>query len=232
MASARQHEEAWRLLPWLANGRLPQAQRVQVEEHVRECAQCAQELSRQQLIRAALCEPERVTYAPGPSLRKLMDRIDGRQPAAPQRPARPPVAAARAASAWRPPGLAWAASFALATVLSGLAVTAWHWSQPAYVTYTASPPPAARVLHIAFVPTLSVAEAGEVLRAAGARVIDGPDATGIVAIAPVAAPGERPDSSAGASALSSLAARLRADARVRWIEPRFFPAPERPPPPP
>src|SRR5437879_11917134 len=74
--SAR-HEEAWLLLPWLANGRLSQAQRAMVEEHVRLCPACTQELASQRLICRALAEPDRVTYAPGPSFRKLLDRIDG-----------------------------------------------------------------------------------------------------------------------------------------------------------
>ena len=44
------HEEAWLLLPWLANGRLSQAQRPMVEEHVRLCPACTQELASQRLI--------------------------------------------------------------------------------------------------------------------------------------------------------------------------------------
>src|SRR5215469_15364866 len=73
--------ELWLLLPWLANGRLPHAERTRVEEHVRECEPCARELAAQRLMCQALTEPERITYAPGPSFRKLMDRIDGRRPA-------------------------------------------------------------------------------------------------------------------------------------------------------
>ena len=77
------HQEAWLSLPWLANGRLSQPERASVEEHVRECAACTQELAREQLLCEALTEPDRVTYAPGPSFRKLLERIDG-EPAAPR----------------------------------------------------------------------------------------------------------------------------------------------------
>jgi hypothetical protein len=42
----------------------------------------------------------------------------------------------------------------------------------------------------------------EMLRSAGARVVEGPGTTGVFGIAPVTA-----------------AARLRADPRVRWVEP-------------
>ena len=86
-ASDSRHEESWLLLPWLANGRLPAAERARVEEHVRECEQCAREVAWQRLACQALAEPDRVTYAPGASFRKLMERIDGRPAAPRERPA-------------------------------------------------------------------------------------------------------------------------------------------------
>jgi len=218
------HEDSWLLLPWLANGRLSQAQRARVEEHVRACAPCAHELAQQRLMCEALSGPERVTYAPGPSFRKLMERIDGREGRALQRPAALPASPARLPallrSAWRPPGLAWAASFLLMLCVGALAPTAYRWSQPLYTTHTAAPAGAPQVLHVAFVPALSMAEVGELLRSAGARVVEGPDPTGIVGVVP-----ETPTARGGAiadaagQALPALAARLRSDARVRWVEP-------------
>jgi putative zinc finger protein len=70
------HEQVWLLLPWLATGRLSAAEREMAEEHIRRCSTCEQELAVQHLLGNALTEPDRVTYAPGPSFRKLMDRID------------------------------------------------------------------------------------------------------------------------------------------------------------
>src|SRR5256884_1467662 len=117
--------DLWLLLPWLANGRLSQAQRAQVEEHVRLCPACTQELAFQHLICRALAEPERVTYAPGPSFRKLLDRIDG-APAHTPRNASAKARTDKAAtprshapgtggvSLWRPARLAWAARLRLA----------------------------------------------------------------------------------------------------------------------
>jgi Putative zinc-finger len=219
------HEESWLLLPWLANGRLSPAQRARVEDHLRECAPCARELAQQRLMCEALSGPERVTYAPGPSFRKLMERIDGREGRTRQRPpalpASPPPVAALARSAWRPPGLAWAASFLLMLCIGALAPTAYRWSQPLYTTHTAAPPGAPHVLHVAFVPSLSVAEVGELLRSAGAHVVEGPDPTGIVGVVPEAS-GTAGGAVAGDAAgpgLQTLAARLRSDARVRWVEP-------------
>jgi anti-sigma factor RsiW len=219
------HEESWLLLPWVANGRLSQAQRAWMEEHLRECASCAHELAQQRLMCEALRGPERVTYAPGPSFRKLMERIDGREVRPPQRPpalpASPRPLPALARSAWRPPGLAWAASFLLMLCVGALAPTAYRWSQPLYSTHTAAVVGAPHVLHVAFVPSLSMAEVGELLRSADARVVEGPDSTGIVGVIPVApaAPGGAVTGEAASPVLQALATRLRADTRVRWVEP-------------
>ena len=155
------HDECWLLLPWLANGRLSAAPRARAEEHVSECAQCARELEAQRLLCAALTEPERITYAPGPAFRKLMARIDGAQrPAAPVRvPARVGARATLAlGAAWRPPGLAWAATFALTVGLGILVATAYRWSQPSYLTVTSDARAAPDVLHIAFERSLPVGD--------------------------------------------------------------------------
>jgi len=228
MAShASRHEESWLLLPWLANGRLSHAERAAVEEHLRECAACMQELARQRLMCRVLTEPQRVTYAPGPSLRKLMERIDG-QPSAGPRPVNPtarpsapdrPGAVSALAAAWRPPGLAWAATFVLAVGLAAFAPTAYRWSQPRYVSLTSAPRGTPGVLHIAFDRSLPIGEMEEMLRAAGARVVEGPGTTGIFGVAPVAAARGSAQSGEVSPQMLALAARLRADARVRWVEP-------------
>jgi len=215
------HEECWLLLPWLANGRLSHAERAGAEEHLRECAACTQELARQRLMCQVLTEPERVTYAPGPSFRKLMERIDGRAPARPQeRPLGRRDAPAGRAVAWRPQGLAWAASFVLAIGLAAFAGTAYRWSLPRYATHTTAAGGTPGVLHIAFDRSLPVGEMEEILRSAGARVVEGPGTTGVFGIASVtaAARGSAQSGEVGPQ-MRALAARLRADARVRWVEP-------------
>jgi hypothetical protein len=222
MASPSRHEESWLLLPWLANGRLSNAERAAVEQHLHECAACTQELARQRLMCQVLTEPQRVTYAPGPSLRKLMERIDGRTPARAQDA--PPLSRRSApsglAAAWRPPGLAWAASFVLAIGLTAFASTAYRWSQPRYATHTTAPRGTPGVLHIAFDRSVPIGEMEEMLRSAGARVVEGPGTTGIFGIAPVTAAARGSAESGEVSPpMRALAARLRADARVRWVEP-------------
>jgi hypothetical protein len=218
MTDTCSHQDAWLSLPWLANGRLSGAERMRVEEHVRGCALCTREVAVQRRLCDVLTEPERITYAPGPSFRKLMERIDGRALVTPAEPraARLRSFAARRSALWRPPGLAWAASFLLLVGFVGLAATTYRWSQPRYSTYTAAAQTSTTVLHIAFIPSLSIDEVSDALRSAGARVVEGPDATGIFGVTPVAASPNAVDASAG---LSALAGRLRADTRVRWVEP-------------
>jgi hypothetical protein len=220
MENPSRHDETWLLLPWLANGRLTGAQRAQAEEHVRECAACAQEVATQRDLCALLTEPERVTYAPGPSLRKLLERIDGGQLAQAPRPAARVRGAASAAlaSSWRPPGLAWAATFLLTLGLGVLLTVTYRWSQPLYNTVTSSEPAPRDVLHIAFDRSLPVGEVEEVLRSAGARVVEGPGTTGVFGVAPVALAREVPRGTVSPE-MRTLAARLQADPRVRWIEP-------------
>ena len=214
-STAISHEESWLLLPWLANGRLGGAERARLEQHLRGCPECAHEVALQRLWCGTLTGPERVTYAPGPSFRKLMERIDAEPPL---RAAAASTAAVRALrrAAWRPPGLAWAASFVLSVGLGTFALTAYRWSQPLYVTHTAPAASAPGVLHIAFERSLPIGEAEQLLISAGARVVEGPDASGVFGVAPVAAAAAPGD---GAAGLRRLADRLRGDAHVRWIEP-------------
>jgi hypothetical protein len=224
------HEEAWLALPFLANGRLSQAERDRIEPHVRECAACREELAFQRLLCNVLTEPDRVTYAPGPSFRKLMDRIDGTAPpvrktrerdrkapatsATPVTPARPARNVHTNTSLWRPPGLAWAASFVLMVGLAGIVTTVYRPSQPLYVTHTdVVPHVAPNVVHIAFDRSVTIGQAEEVLRSAGARVVEGPDSTGIFGVTPDTRPSQADHE------IRVLSARLRADPRVRWVEP-------------
>jgi len=215
------HDEVWLLLPWLATGRLSAAERELAEEHVRHCSACEQELGAQHLMGSALTEPDRVTYAPGPSFRKLMDRIDAEESSVPTRRTR-----VRASlidrlshvSLWRPPGLAWAASFLLLFGITGLIVQTYRWSQPKYTTVTDAPVVAPNVLHIALDRSVPIGEVEELLRSGGARIVEGPGNTGILGVMPVGVDGRTAPANANRQ-LRDLSARLRRDPRVLWIQP-------------
>jgi anti-sigma factor RsiW len=222
------HEQCWLLLPWLANGRLEGAERSRVETHLRECEACAREVSAQRRLCEGLTAPERVTYAPGPSLRKLMARIDAHVPQQALVGARS-RSIARAQASWRPPGVAWAATFVAAIGVAMLATLTYRWSQPLYLTHTERNSSAGDVVHIAFTPSLPVSEVSDVLHSVGARVVAGPDGSGIFGVAPLETRASAPASPSERAQLRVLAARLRADARVRWVEPlEESPLPEHP----
>jgi anti-sigma factor RsiW len=214
------HEESWMLLPWLVNGRLEPAERLRVEQHVHACTECTRELAQQRRLREACMQPERVVYAPGPAFRKLMERIDGAAGTPrPQAAVAAPARARRWRAAWRPPGLAWAASFVLAVTLATLATNAYRWSLPRYATHTDAAAALPQVVHVAFARALRPADVQGLLRAAGARVVEGPDGTGIYGVAPLAADPGAADDRARIAA-RALAERLRADPRVRWVQPQ------------
>jgi hypothetical protein len=214
-----QHEEVWLLLPWLANGRVTEAERERAERHVHDCAICSEELSLERRLCQALGSPDRITYAPGPSFRKLLKRIEGAsEPAAAALHPLPAAARQAVASLWRPPGLAWAATFVLAVGLAG--GLAYQWStvptQGRYVVHTDPRPAAQPVLHIALDRKLSIGEVEELLHADGARVVEeGPGQTGILGV-----------TSDSGQAMQALAAKLRSDQRVRWVEPTDGAAPD------
>jgi hypothetical protein len=222
---SNRHGEVWLLLPWLANGRLPPVERELAEEHVRHCTECERELRGQRLMCTAFTEPDRVTYAPGPSLRKLMDRIDrdvsANRSAAPARVAagRSWIARLGSVSLWRPPGLAWAASFLLLFGTAGMLATAYRWSEPMYRTHTDAPAVTPNILHIALDRSLTIADVEELLRTSGARIVEGPGNTGIFGVTPVGVtPGQTSEASANRQ-LRTLSTRLRSDSRVLWVQP-------------
>jgi hypothetical protein len=211
------------LLPWLATGRLEGGERLRVEQHLRGCEACSHELAQQRMIRTALTEPERVVYAPGPSFRKLLERIDGIAAPSPPRAAPPAASAARSRhwrGAWRPPGLAWAASFVLAVgVASLLGTDLYRWSLPRYATHTDTTAVVSDLVHVAFAPALGPADVQRLLETAGGRVLEGPDATGVYGVMPLDGGQEPGHSRPSGAAARALAARLRADPRVRWVQP-------------
>lgn len=224
------HEEAWLSLPWLASGRLSQAERDKLEPHVRTCNACREQLAFQRLLCNALTEPDRVIYAPGPSFRKLMDRIDGSAPprtgpsveklpvVTPRTPRRTGASIHRP-SLWRPPGLAWAASFILMVGLAGIVMTVRPATNPSYTTRSDVAAGAPSVLHIAFQRSVTVGEQAQVLRANGAHIVEGPDSVGVFGIAPGLETSADMPPERMSRQLRILSTHLRADPRVRWVEP-------------
>src|SRR5688572_7068264 len=70
------HGECWNLLPWIANESAAARDLARVEEHLRDCRECQEELSFQRQLREAIRSEEAIVLAPQTSLQKLMQRID------------------------------------------------------------------------------------------------------------------------------------------------------------
>jgi len=228
------HQEVWLLLPWLANGRLSAAERELAEEHARQCSECERELALQQLMCRAFTEPDRVSYTPGPSFRKLMDRINGSgtgedeaavtsprdwQPAASRRSDQSALVRLRRVSLWRPPGPAWAASFLLLFGITGMMFVGYRLLAPDFRTVTDPSVATPNILHIALDRSLPIGEVEELLRTGGARIVEGPGNTGILGVTPVGVITGHTTEASASKQLRALSARLRADPRVLWVQP-------------
>ena len=101
--------------------------------------------------------------------------------------------------------------------LTALISTASRWTEPRYATRTdAADASRPGVLHIAFQRDLTIGEVEELLRANGARVVEGPGSTGIFGVATLSAV---PRGAVANEEMLKLASRLRGDPRVRWVEP-------------
>ena len=221
------HKQVSLLLPWMANGRLAGEDRQIAEEHVRRCGVCERELELQLRMCDAFTQPDRVIYAPGPSFRKLMERIDGdagksRVRSAPR--SRPPSLISRLShvSLWRPPGIAWAASFLILFGITGVMFTAYRWTAPDITTRTdriVPGPDVTHVLHIALDRTLPIGEVEDLLRSGGARIVEGPDDMGVLGVKPLGIVDGQTATANAHKQLRALSARLRADPRILWIEP-------------
>lgn len=78
------HRKTWDLIPWLVNDTLENAQRIDIESHLRECASCREELAFQRNVYAGLQESEPADDRAAPeALARLFERIDAEDAAYP-----------------------------------------------------------------------------------------------------------------------------------------------------
>jgi len=70
------HARVWSDLSWYVNGTLEDEATARVEEHVRTCAGCREELAAQRVLRSAVAADPAVEHVPQLSCAKLLGRID------------------------------------------------------------------------------------------------------------------------------------------------------------
>ena len=174
------HEQAQQLLPWYVNGTLEAGEMAMVEAHLTDCADCRADLAAEQaLARDVAALPIDVETA----WSALSERIDAKGP--PRRLAEPvPFLRRKVAMGWAlggPLAAAAAVAFAVAIVPGA--------PSPAGETYRAlgsAPMAQPGNALVMFRPDARDVDLRAALTKAGARVVDGPTATGayIVRIAP------------------------------------------------
>jgi anti-sigma factor RsiW len=215
------HAEAWALLPWLANGRIPAEEREWVEAHVHACAECRAELAAQRMISSGM----RDDAAPAPaaasdeqrSFDKLWARIEASESAT--LPATGTGGGGFRAS--RPVRWLAAAVIVQAVGLGALGFSALSGSGTApgdFVTVTREDPrtgarvqsPAVRVV---FAPQASIATINTLLAHQGLEIVAGPGTQGNYTAALSA------DAVASGASAESVAAVISKDPNVSFAEP-------------
>lgn len=166
------HEQAQQLLPWYVNGTLEADEAALVEAHLAECAECRADLAAEQaLSREVAALPLDVEHA----WSALSDRIDAAGP--PRRLAEPvPFLRRKVAIGWAlggPLAAAAAVAFAVAIVPGA--------PSPVGETYRAlgsAPTAAPGNALVMFRPDARDSDLRAALTKAGARIVDGPTASG------------------------------------------------------
>lgn len=205
------HAEVHLLLPWYVTGQLDAVETAFVAEHLAECGACRADLVQERHLADAVA---RDTGETGDSWAVMAARLDATSSvsvatAAPRRRTRDPLRAARRA-VMRPRTLRWvvAAQFVAMLALGAQTLTKRYDGRPGayHVLGDAGATHSGNVLAM-FRPETSEAAFRRALQASGARLVDGPTASGAYVLA---VPG-----GLGGAAL----ARLRRDADVTMAEP-------------
>jgi hypothetical protein len=214
------HGECWNLLPWIANESAAAKELARVEEHLRDCRECQEELTFQRQLREAIRSEEAIVLAPQTSLNKLMQRIDsaadmddeqGVAPAAVK-----PVVARR-----EPARLRWLpiAAAVQGIAIAGLLAALWSQSRDELTAgrYSVLTTPTAAVaggpvIRVVFGGNVALADINRVLRSIDAQIIAGPSEAGVYTLGLASGAADK-------SGVEKAIAQLRADGRVMFAEP-------------
>ena len=169
LTERKPHDEAEELLPWYANGQLDDADRAKVDAHLSSCAHCRQQLA---LDRQLIDEFQAMTPELESGWARLRNRIQTPAPIQTFNAKQPGVLAEVWAFLTRPAVATLAAAQLAFVVVSGIVLLSL--SQPAYHTLGSAPPPAAGNVIVMFRADATEQDIRNVLRAAGASMVDGP----------------------------------------------------------
>jgi anti-sigma factor RsiW len=205
------HDEVWHLIPWLVNGRAGDAEREQIDAHLRVCDECRNEVAAQRQVMSAIASDKRIDCVPGAAFERLWDRISAEE--APQaRGARLKQVRTRSVMKW----------LAAAVVVEAIGITALtvalssrnsvEQAAAEYRTVTSSASTETRgSIRAVFAPALPMSELQRILDQSGLQIVAGPTESGVYTLATTAP--------AGNSGSDSALAGLRASPAVRFAEP-------------
>ncbi|SFV00654.1 zf-HC2 domain-containing protein [Pseudoduganella namucuonensis] len=207
---ANRHGAVRELLPWFVSGTLEGEELALVREHLEGCEQCREDVAWQQRLRAAPPSPPS-GLDPERALARLMARLEPRENPAPSPQAAagwPAALAARWRALWSGGGgwMPWALA-GQGVLIAGLLVQLVPRDVQDYRALSSGAQPAAGQLVVMFNPDARVAEVQGMLQEHGARLVDGPTATGAYVL------------DVPAAGRSELVAALRASPAVRLAEP-------------
>lgn len=187
-----EHEEVFGLFPWYLNGTIAEPERQKVDEHVRICAACRDQLARERDIYRAMSAESSLEFIPA-SFSRLQARLDALSPE------KPTVAEPPARQACRPAIGRWhdvvpgrrlaAASIAVLALglLSLVSADRWGWIRAfpsKYRTVTTTAPRAPdEVIRAVFSPAITLIELQALLDEAQLRIISGPTEAGVYSLA-------------------------------------------------
>ena len=180
-----EHLEISGLLPWYVNSTLAEHARRRVEEHLKVCPACRDDLTMVRHIFQKIDREAAIDYMPASSLRRLQARLDALE-SEPPACAQPSLGHGRSMP-WR--GLA-AASILVMAVAGGLVATdRWlEYRAPAgsAAYHTVTLPalrPADEVIRVVFSPATTLVEMQAILEEAHMKIVSGPTEAGVYSLA-------------------------------------------------
>lgn len=218
------HAEAWALLPWLASGRIPAADREWVEGHVAACAECRAELASQRMVSTQMnrqmsggsTSPESTATDEQHSFSKLWARIEASEsasaPANGTTGARVTVSRSSRTVRW----------LAAAVIIQGFGLALFGFNAlrnpaPAGEIVTVTDVPALRLnapaVRVVFAPQAPIGTINTLLAHQGLTIVSGPGTAGNFT-AELSA-----DAVASGASADSVAALISKDPNVSFAQP-------------
>ena len=202
----RLHQRVWELLPWYANGTLPETEQRTVEEHAELCRRCREELAAcrglGEAMRSSAAEPPVPHPARIALLKARLDQAEGSR--------------VRSLLGATPKAVRWIVAAQLAAIL--ILAAGWMWRTPppppaAPAEYqTLSDPAAASAgprVRLVFAEGATERQMRDVLLAIGGRLADGPSPLGVYTV----------ELSEGSDPLPVILKHLKSRPEVSFAEP-------------